>query len=233
MVQTVSGQVYASYIQQHIVPLLGMHHAAIGLAATRGWTGLGHRYSFGIPTATAAPFPQDSLPSGTLIASVEDMTHSLIAQLSEGRYHGATVMSAVGIATLHRPTVVPFEGKQYAMGWFVGTSRVMPVVWHNGTVPGFKATMVLAPVRRGASAHERELAGQRNVQGGDRQWYRPCPVRRRVVSDAGKSDRRRARCREPDYCCSLPYDRDLFGPSTLAMVYEPRAAPAEVAVSVA
>jgi CubicO group peptidase (beta-lactamase class C family) len=145
LIQTVSGQPYEDYIQQQIFAPLEMRHAYTALVAARA-DGLatGHHYWFGVPTAMATPFPRGSLPSGYLIASVEDMSHYLIAQLNDGRYRGATVLSAAGIAALHRPAVTAFEGNQYAMGWLVGQSGGVPAIWHNGTAPGFNAKMVLA-----------------------------------------------------------------------------------------
>jgi CubicO group peptidase (beta-lactamase class C family) len=145
LIQTVSGQSYEDYIQQHIFAPLEMRHAAtapaVGLAT-------GHHYWFGFPAAMATPFPRGSLPSGYLIASAEDISHYLIAQLNDGRYRDRTVLSAQGIAALHRPAVAAFDGNHYAMGWLVGQSGGMPAVWHNGTVPGFNAKMVLAPGQR-------------------------------------------------------------------------------------
>jgi hypothetical protein len=94
------------------------------------------------------PFPRGSLPSGYLIASAEDISHYLIAQLNDGHYRDQSVLSAQGIAALHRPAVAAFEGNHYAMGWFVGQSGGVPAIWHNGTVPGFNAKIVLAPGER-------------------------------------------------------------------------------------
>jgi CubicO group peptidase (beta-lactamase class C family) len=149
LVQTVSGQPYEDYIQQQIFAPLEMRHAYTAPAAAQS-DGLatGYHYWFGVPAAMATPFPRGTLPSGYLIASVEDMSHYLIAQLNDGRYRDATVLSAPGIAALHRPAVAAFDGNQYAMGWLVGQSGGVPSVWHNGTVPGFNANMVLAPSQR-------------------------------------------------------------------------------------
>jgi hypothetical protein len=129
-------------MQRQIFAPLEMRDAATAPAAGLA---TGHHYWFGFPAAMRTPFPRDSLPSGYLIASAEDMSHYLIAQLNDGRYRDRAVLSAAGIAALHHPVVEAFGGNQYAMGWFVGQSGGVPAVWHNGTVPGFNAKMVLAP----------------------------------------------------------------------------------------
>jgi CubicO group peptidase (beta-lactamase class C family) len=146
LIQTVSGQPYEEYIQQHIFAPLDMRHAYTAPEGAQS-NGLakGHNYWFGVPTAMTTPFPRGSLPSGYLIASAEDISHYLIAQLNDGRYRDRTLLSAQGIAALHRPAVAAFEGNYYAMGWLVGQSDGVPAVWHNGTVPGFNAKMVLVP----------------------------------------------------------------------------------------
>jgi CubicO group peptidase (beta-lactamase class C family) len=149
LVQTVSGQSYEGYIQQQIFAPLEMRHAyAEPEAAQSDGLATGHHYWFGAPAAMTTPFPRGSLPSGYLIASAEDMSHYLIAQLNDGRYRGRAVLSAPGIATLHRGAVAAFDGNQYAMGWLVGQSGGVRAVWHNGTVPGFNAKMVLLPNER-------------------------------------------------------------------------------------
>jgi CubicO group peptidase (beta-lactamase class C family) len=149
LIQVASGQPYEDYVQQQIFSPLEMRHAYTAPAAARA-DGLatGHHYWFGFPAVMTTPFPRGSLPSGYLIASAEDMSHYLIAHLNDGRYRGQTILSAQGIAELHRPAVTAFDGNQYAMGWLVGQSGGVPVVWHNGTVPGFNAKMVLAPTGR-------------------------------------------------------------------------------------
>jgi hypothetical protein len=61
----------------------------------------GHYYRFGHPYPGVGPLPPADLPAGLLIASVEDMTHYLVAQLNDGRYRSASVLSPQGIAALH------------------------------------------------------------------------------------------------------------------------------------
>ena len=149
LIQAVSGQPYEEYIQQHIFAPLDMRHAFTAPdSAQSDGLAKGHNYWFGVPTAMTTPFPRGSLPSGYLIASAEDISHYLIAQLNDGRYRDATVLSAQGIAALHRPAVAAFQGNHYAMGWFVGQGGGAPAVWHNGTVPGFNAKIVLVPTGR-------------------------------------------------------------------------------------
>jgi hypothetical protein len=80
------------------------------------------------------------------------MTHHLIAQLNGGRYQVTRVLSPAGIAQLHRPAVKisrpPDRDVAYAMGWFVEQANGTSLLWHQGTVPGFHADLMLAPQDR-------------------------------------------------------------------------------------
>ena len=57
------------------------------------------------------------VPSGYLIASAEDMAHFLIAQLNEGRFGGARVLSPDGIAAMQARGVSRGVGRgEYGLG---------------------------------------------------------------------------------------------------------------------
>src|SRR6266487_2978782 len=109
IVQTVSGQPYGTYVQQHIFAPLQMHDSfASEPEARRDGLAQGYRWLFGVP----APFDYYSLsavPAGFLVSSAEDMAHYLVAQMNGGRFGSATVLSPTGIATMHAPGV-PQEG---------------------------------------------------------------------------------------------------------------------------
>jgi hypothetical protein len=86
------------------------------------------------------------VPAGYLIASAEDMTHYVVAQLDGGQYKGTSVLSSGGIGELHRPAVpTPKEGTSYGMGWFVGPISGIPAVFHQGETFNYHANIVLLP----------------------------------------------------------------------------------------
>jgi hypothetical protein len=115
-------------------------------AAQQQGMATGYRYWFGVPVAADLPYNRASLPQGYLIASAEDMTHYLIAQLNRGRYGDATVLSPAGLALLHQPAVPTDDAAtSYAMGWKVGPTDGISTIWHDGSVFNFHSSMVLAP----------------------------------------------------------------------------------------
>jgi hypothetical protein len=165
IVEAVSGESYAAYIQQHIFNPLEMWHTYTSPdVAKRNGQALGHRYWFGVPFAAPnLPLPGGALRASLISASAEDMAHYLIAFLNGGRYGDAQVLSSAGIETLQRGAapfgavglgpIVGFLTKdidfgEYAMGWSVGEIDGTPFVWHGGTLPDFGAFMALLPAQK-------------------------------------------------------------------------------------
>src|SRR5438132_8942 len=146
IVQTVSGQSYATYLQQHVFAPLQMHHSfASEPEARRDGLAQGHRWFFGVPT----PFDYynvSNVPAGYLISSAEDLTHYLLAQMNGGRFGSATVLSSAEIATMHAPAV-PREGGRgyYGMGWITDPVGGVPALWHDGEDLHFHALMLIEP----------------------------------------------------------------------------------------
>jgi hypothetical protein len=73
------------------------------------------------------------------------MTHYLIAQLNQGRYGEAAILSPKGVAAMHAPAVRRRGDQFYGMGWYVVPFNGAPVIWHGGDGMNFHSTMILAP----------------------------------------------------------------------------------------
>ena len=148
IVEKVSGQSYAEYMTQYIFEPLDMRHSYASRApALADGLAEGHRYMFGHAFASEGMIPLAHIPSGFLIASVEDLTHYAIAQINNGRYGDTAILSAQGIAELHAPAIPAGEDAHYAMGWGVGTLDGMPTVWHNGSDGRNHSMFILVPDR--------------------------------------------------------------------------------------
>src|SRR5215216_314637 len=147
IVQMVSGVSYEQYVKEHILTPLGMKNSFMLLPeAERHGLATGHQFWFG------RPFPGGGLnynrgitPAGLIASDAQDMSRYLIAQLNGGRYEGAQVLSADGIAKLHQGTADAGGGASYAMGWVNSEMDGVPLVWHNGDPADFHATMILVP----------------------------------------------------------------------------------------
>lgn len=150
IIEQVSGQPYPERIAECLFAPLRMRHSHTARAAAqRDGMAAGNRSWFGAPIpAQGLPEPLGSLPAGQLLSSVEDMGHYLIAHLNGGRYEGAQVLSADGIAQMQRGAVDAgmFGLKQaYGMGWYDETHDGARLAWHSGMVPESYAYMALLP----------------------------------------------------------------------------------------
>jgi CubicO group peptidase (beta-lactamase class C family) len=147
IVQTVSGQSYEAYIQQHIFDPLAMQNSFTSQAEAqpRGLA-TGYHYAFGIPRAVDLPYNRGLLPAGYLISSAEDMSHYLIAQLNDGRFRDAALLSPAGMIETHNPAVpTGVTDTSYGMGWFAGPINGIPAIHHQGETFNFHSNMILLP----------------------------------------------------------------------------------------
>lgn len=153
IIERVSGQSYADYMQQHLFAPLAMRHSFTDeQAAQQAGLAQGYHWLFGIPTPTHYPYDAVQMPSGFLIASAEDMAHFVLAQLNEGRFGDTAVLSPQGIATMQAPGVPIGDGQRtYGLGWQTKTLGGVPVITHSGDHPNFHTLVLLDPAsRRGA-----------------------------------------------------------------------------------
>lgn len=148
LVETVTGQTFGGYLREHVLDPLDMtHSAATEAEARRVGVPAGHRYYFGHPTRFAPPFDASGVPYGHLAASLSDLTHYAVAQLNDGRYGGATVLSPQGIAELHTGQVAVGGGSSYGLGWRESTLDGFGdrLVWHAGAAANYFSHILLVP----------------------------------------------------------------------------------------
>ena len=120
LVQTVSGQPFGDYMQQHVFGPLEMAHSHPTRAAARADNAAaGYSRWFGsFWLKTDVPAPTAGMPSSTLYASAEDLGHQLIAMLDGGRYGDARILQPESVAAMIEARVQVEGSKGYAMGWF-------------------------------------------------------------------------------------------------------------------
>ncbi|MHB1413857.1 MAG: serine hydrolase domain-containing protein [Chloroflexota bacterium] len=154
IVEAASGKSYADYVRDHIfVPLEMSHSYSSHALAKRNGLAVGHQYWFTRPVAVPdIPVAHGSLPSGQLISCAEDMAHYLIAHLNGGRYGDQQILSAAGIAELHRGVAeageMGVDMGEYAMGWYTQDIGQTKASWHTGIVPGFFTFMAVLPEQK-------------------------------------------------------------------------------------
>jgi len=142
----VSGQDYAEYVTQNIFAPLDMRHSYAARApALQDGLAQGYAYMFEHPFRVEEPLLPARLPSGYLIASVEDLAHYAISHLNQGRYGDRILLSPQGMAELHAPAVPVGREVSYAMGWQVGRLEGEPYLEHGGVLRSFRSQIVLLP----------------------------------------------------------------------------------------
>ena len=151
VVQAVSGQPYETYLAEHVLDPLGMTRTVADPALAPNLA-QGYGCVLGWPVPREEQFNRAHLPSGYLISTAEDLTNYLIAQLNDGRYGAAQVLSAEGMAAMHTsgipeggyPSSSALQGG-YAMGWFVDELAGVPAILHGGDLSNFHADLALLP----------------------------------------------------------------------------------------
>ncbi|MEE2524635.1 serine hydrolase domain-containing protein [Pseudarthrobacter sp. J75] len=120
LVQTVSGQPFGEYLEQHVFGPLDMTHSHPTRAEARSDNAAaGHALWFGrFWRQTDVPAPTTGMPSSTLYSSAEDLGHELIAMLDGGTYRGVRILQPESVSAMLEPAVQVEGSKWYAMGWF-------------------------------------------------------------------------------------------------------------------
>jgi CubicO group peptidase (beta-lactamase class C family) len=155
LIETVSGQAYGEYVQQHIFAPLDMHNSYASHEEGRqaGMVAL-HRYWFGIPVETDTPHLPGQIPAGFIVSTVEDMANYLSMYLNGGTFEGRQILSSEGVALMLQPATNEFSptllgttfDARYGMGWFAGPfGAQQDARWHMGQLPMFNAWMVILP----------------------------------------------------------------------------------------
>jgi CubicO group peptidase (beta-lactamase class C family) len=120
LVQSVSGQPFGDYMEQHVFePLEMIRSHPTRTAARADNVAAGHSLWFGtFWLQTDVPAGTTGMPSTTMYASAEDKSHELIALLDEGRYGDRRILQRESVEAILEPRVRIDESKEYAMGWF-------------------------------------------------------------------------------------------------------------------
>jgi CubicO group peptidase (beta-lactamase class C family) len=101
IVQRVSGEPFAEYIDTHIFKPLGMIHSTFVQPLPADLKPL---MSNGYFTASDPPHPFEVIweaPAGALSTTADDIAHFMIAHLENGQYNGATILRPETVTLMH------------------------------------------------------------------------------------------------------------------------------------
>jgi CubicO group peptidase (beta-lactamase class C family) len=145
LIESVTGQSYAAYMQEHLLDLLQMHSTYLNYddALAHGLAE-GHQYIFGWPISVSTKrYENRSVAAGYIASSAEDMCHYLIAHLQNGTYNGRSVITPTSLALMHQPR--GDIGSRYGMGWVAGEWNGLQAIWHTGLNEDFSSNMNILP----------------------------------------------------------------------------------------
>src|SRR6185437_12166709 len=104
IVERMSGEPFDQYVENHIFKPLGMDHSTFAQPLPAA---LAPDVSVGYHSASnKSTIPFESIevgPAGSMTTSGTDMAHFMIAQLGDGQYDGASILSPATIALMHTP----------------------------------------------------------------------------------------------------------------------------------
>jgi CubicO group peptidase (beta-lactamase class C family) len=147
IVQRVSGQPYAQYVEQHVLKPLGMDHSsfeqplppALAPLMSKGY----RRASDGQPQ----PFELvDPAPAGAMSTTATDMAKFMIAQLQDGRYGDVEILKPATARLMHSPQYAPAPGMPgFDLGFYQEDRNGLRIIGHAGDTVLFHSDLHLLP----------------------------------------------------------------------------------------
>lgn len=138
IVETVSHESYATYVQRHIFNPL--HLRTMQYLRTSIPNGTDVSYGYKLENGRAVELPIFTMSwakaAGALAGNVRDLI-----MWDDGFFHGR-VLSASSVRVMIAPSPV---GEDYAMGWAVDRVNGKLMIWHNGGLPGVHAMNAVFP----------------------------------------------------------------------------------------
>ncbi|NVB42382.1 beta-lactamase family protein [Pseudenhygromyxa sp. WMMC2535] len=141
LIEVVSGQDYATYVETHILGPIGMAHGVVADGEAHEQMATGHLPWFGSKRPlVAGKTDRVTAPAGGVIASANDLALYMQVMMNGED----DVLSASGKAEMLRPAseASPF----YGLGWFLDAEQGS--AWHEGMSPGFETIATMVPAEQ-------------------------------------------------------------------------------------
>lgn len=144
VIETVSGQSYGEYLQEHIFQPLGMVNSFTDPVEAQA-AGLAQGYAQVF--MTAIPFDQTfyqyDLPAGFIMSSANDMARYLMALANGGELDGVRVLQPESIEQLFTPNTA--IGSSYGFGWYISEYYGQTQITHGGDTERFHTSVLILP----------------------------------------------------------------------------------------
>lgn len=147
IVERVSGQPFADYVEQHIFAPLGMSHSSFAqplptpLAAD-----LARPYRFVGDTFREGAFEYMPAPAGGMSSSAGDMAKFMLAHLAGGAYAGGRILQPETVGRMHTQLHTQHPALSgMAHGFMEGTFNGHRVLFHGGNTTLYDTGLYLLP----------------------------------------------------------------------------------------
>ncbi|MDQ6647649.1 MAG: beta-lactamase family protein, partial [Pseudomonadota bacterium] len=145
IVQRVSGEPFDQYIDNHIFKPLGMAHSTFAQplpASMQANMSVGYHWA---SNKKIIPFEAIEVgPAGSMTSTGTDMAHFMIAQLDDGQYNGASILSPATIALMHSPHSTMAPGLNgYDLGFYQENRNGLRIIGHAGDTNAFHSDLHL------------------------------------------------------------------------------------------
>lgn len=139
IVEKLSGESFADYVQRHIFTPLGMKDSSVD----RDVPGLALGYGRRMPDGSREKLPfvdARALGAATgLTSTVEDLARFVSLQFRKGKVGGAQILSTGALREMHRVRVLENDWTRgYAIGFSVNREKDRVFIGHGGSYPGYK-----------------------------------------------------------------------------------------------
>jgi CubicO group peptidase (beta-lactamase class C family) len=144
IVERVSGEPFADYVQKHVFDPLGMKSSTFQQPVPAALQG---NLSTGYLTATADPVPFEVVgmaPAGALSATGADMARFMLAHLQGGQLNGQRILRPETTAEMHETATSPVPPlNRMLLGFFESNVNGHEVIGHLGDTTAFHSAVHL------------------------------------------------------------------------------------------
>ena len=146
IVETVSGQSYGDFVDEHIFAPLKMTHSFADPAAADA-AGLSQGYSqiFMLAVPHRQTFYASDLPAGFIMSTANDMARYLMALGNGGALDGVRILETENVALIFTPNTS--LNSTYGFGWYISEYYGEAQITHGGDTERFHTSVLLLPER--------------------------------------------------------------------------------------
>jgi CubicO group peptidase (beta-lactamase class C family) len=146
ILQRVSGEAWADYIQNHVFTPLEMSHSTVLQPLPDNLKPLMSN-GYELASSPAKPFEYvEATPAGSSSVTAADMQHFMIAHLENGKYNGREILRPETVQLMHSRQFTNLEGMNaMALGFYEETRNGHRIIGHAGDTQYFHSDLHLIP----------------------------------------------------------------------------------------